>query len=381
MSRTDTKDEIRLSEVARTLRSRWGLVLALTLAGTLATALVAGRQAPQYRAQTTLMPIDTTGDRLAPGTAAGGLGGLLSQAGMNPEGTISDKLVALLRSRTLAEGAIAEAGLTPALLSRQARALPPEQQAVLATETLRRSLRFATDPRAGLLTITAQARDPVVAATCANAMVDALARYLQANAFTSVKRKLTFLETKVAGVSQDLAGIEQAIMSFQERHQLVALDAQTQATVQAYATLKNQLMSREVELQLQEGSVSRRDLALLGLRQEVSLLRRNVALLERGRSGGFIGFTQLPRLQLQLARLQRDLTTKQKSYDLLSQQLELAKIEEARDAFTFQVIDRAIPAPRPTGSSRSLVWLLGLLASFVAASLVALAVGARRPSS
>ena len=64
------------------------------------------------------------------------------------------------------------------------------------------------------------------------------------------------------------------------------------------------------------------------------------------RSEIHIPFAQVPELGLELARLMRDVKVQETVYTLLTQQLEQAKIAEARDTPTVQVLDKAVPADR-----------------------------------
>jgi uncharacterized protein involved in exopolysaccharide biosynthesis len=59
-----------------------------------------------------------------------------------------------------------------------------------------------------------------------------------------------------------------------------------------------------------------------------------------------IPFAQVPELGLELARLMRDVKVQETVYTLLTQQLEQAKIAEARDMPTVQPLDTAVPADR-----------------------------------
>jgi len=56
--------------------------------------------------------------------------------------------------------------------------------------------------------------------------------------------------------------------------------------------------------------------------------------------------TEAPEIKFQYTRLQREAFVQNKLFTLLAQQLEQAKIDEARDETAFQVLDRAIPPER-----------------------------------
>jgi uncharacterized protein involved in exopolysaccharide biosynthesis len=58
---------------------------------------------------------------------------------------------------------------------------------------------------------------------------------------------------------------------------------------------------------------------------------------------------QVPKVQLELARLMRDIKVQEAVYTILTQQLEQAKMTEAQDMPIVQVLDRAVPALHKSG--------------------------------
>jgi len=73
-----------------------------------------------------------------------------------------------------------------------------------------------------------------------------------------------------------------------------------------------------------------------------------------------------PSVNLGYGRLKRDALIQQKLFELLTQQYELAKIEEAKDELTFQVIDAAIAPEKRIKPKRALnVMLAGVVSLFL----------------
>jgi uncharacterized protein involved in exopolysaccharide biosynthesis len=76
-------------------------------------------------------------------------------------------------------------------------------------------------------------------------------------------------------------------------------------------------------------------------------------------------------VNLGYARLKRDALIQQKLFELLTQQYELAKIEEAKDELTFQVIDYAIaPETRIKPQRTLMVVLAGVVSLFLGIFIV-----------
>ncbi|HSC69778.1 MAG TPA: GNVR domain-containing protein, partial [Candidatus Methylomirabilis sp.] len=80
-----------------------------------------------------------------------------------------------------------------------------------------------------------------------------------------------------------------------------------------------------------------------------------------------VPFTMVPELGMELIRLTREVRIQETVFQLLTAQLEQAKIAEARDTPTVQILDRAGPADRPSKPTTSLnmaiAGVLGLLLS------------------
>jgi tyrosine-protein kinase Etk/Wzc len=81
-----------------------------------------------------------------------------------------------------------------------------------------------------------------------------------------------------------------------------------------------------------------------------------------------LSLDKAPEVKLQYARLQRDALIQNKLFTLLTQQLEQAKIDEARDETAFQLLDKAVPAEEKTKPKRALiVGLVAVVSTFIAA--------------
>lgn len=365
-------DEIDLGALWRRLRQRAGWVLGVTAIGLVATFAVAQSYPPVFLARATLIPTDSSSDRLS--SALAPFTGF-ALPGVIPRGD-GEKLVGLLGSRVLAERVITRHHFLPQLGARggkSAKTLSIGEASLLMSDVI----AISADKATGIIEVRARHPDPHVSAGIANAYVDELRAFLKENSFTAAKRQREFLQKQVEDLTGEIQALENRLIAFQEQHRLVSLDAQTQATIQAYASLKSQLIAKETELKLQENSVSPLDAELVGLKQEVKLLREELTGLETGATGGLLAFKDAPQLGVRYGQFQRDLTVKQKVFELLTQQLELAKIEETRDTLTFQVIDRAAVPEFAKKTERTTAAVVGAIASLVLGILVALSMRPR----
>ncbi|MBO9542806.1 hypothetical protein J7643_19635 [bacterium] len=367
-------DEIDLVELALTVWKRRKIVAAITLAGTLLATGFSFTQPNIYTATATLLPTDSSSDRISNAlTSLGALGGLAAQASGGLKGTVSDKFVAIIQSRRLTEQVIHHPQTLPQLFPKQWNTVQKRWEKVPtlleAHRLLAKTISTKVDPKTGLLQLSVDHTDPKFAADLANSYVIELNAFLQGNTLSSAKRNRAFLEQQVTGVVRDLSKLEDELKKFQQAHKIVSLDAQTEAGVQTYATLKSQLMAKEMEYNLLANSVSSSDTQSIGLRQEISQIKEKLNTIENGTGDGIISFKDAPDLGVRFARIKRDLLTKQKVFELMSQQLEIAKLDEAKDTLSFQIIDEAITPDKKSKPKRGVIIAIGLIISLFIAIL------------
>jgi tyrosine-protein kinase Etk/Wzc len=78
---------------------------------------------------------------------------------------------------------------------------------------------------------------------------------------------------------------------------------------------------------------------------------------------------QIPDLQYQLARYERELKTQVLLQTYLNQQYYQAKIQEASDAPTIQILDPAIPPQERTSPKRKIMLVAGVLSGLIVAAV------------
>ena len=166
-----------------------------------------------------------------------GVGNLLGKE--NP----ADRLLTILRSRTLAMEVIQSLDLLPILFANkwhaekqqwQTKKPPTLQDAVRELDTL----VSITANRQNIITIAMSHTDPVLAAAIANRYIDALQYALNNNAFSIAKKHRIFIAGPLENTRKDLAIADETLKKFEQTHKIAALEAQTIAAVKAIADLE-----------------------------------------------------------------------------------------------------------------------------------------------
>jgi capsule polysaccharide export protein KpsE/RkpR len=171
-----------------------------------------------------------------------------------------------------------------------------------------------------------------------------------------------------------LVKAEEALKEFQTYNKTVAMEAQSKAMIEAAAMIQGQISAHEVQLQVMSGYMSVDNPELSRVRSSIDELRKQLYLIESGKGGrGMLpgdrlhpAMITIPSLALDYGRLLREVKVQETLYTLLTSQFEQAKLAEARDTPTVQVLDPAVPAERKSKPSiRSNMMMAGIIALFI----------------
>jgi uncharacterized protein involved in exopolysaccharide biosynthesis len=186
-----------------------------------------------------------------------------------------------------------------------------------------------------------------------------------------------FVEKRLKEAQEGLSRTEEAVREFQDKNSAVKLDDQSKAIIEAIGTIKGQLMAKEVELQTFLSYATPNNPRAEILKAEIEELRQGLREMEEGKRGNhpspksiFIPTARIPDLSLQYARLLREAKIQLTLYELLTQQYEMARIQEAKDSPTVQVLDVAkVSGKRVKPKRKQIVLLSGFSSLFVSVVL------------
>ena len=341
---------------------------------------------PIYQAKATLMAVESSSNSLSPtlGTLQNLPVGGFAGGGFGKSAT--DKLVSILNSRTVAENVIQKLDLMKDIFPDDwdgnkgawKTHEPPALQDAL--RTLQDEMVGIGDDRRGVISVSAEHARPNIAADIANEYTAALQKFLNENAISMAKRNRIFLGKQIETTKTDLSRAEEDLKKYQTEKKVVVMDAQAEGSIRALADLKAQIIAREVQLSGMGEFATKAHPEVMRLEEEARELRQQLRRLENGSEkqrkdeslGAFITLAAAPGVGLVYSRLKRDALIQQKVYELLIQQYEMAKIEEARDEITFQVIDPAIPPDKRFKPRRVLIMAVAGVASLFLGIFLAL---------
>jgi len=259
-----------------------------------------------------------------------------------------DLFVGLLKSRTMAEAVV------------ERFRLQERYRARYREDAVKRFQKLSTIAlsREGVISVRVEDTDPVVAAEMANFYLERLDRLAAQYSTGEAGKQRLFLVEQLAHAKVDLDTGEQALRSFQERNRAIVLQEQTRGAIEAAARLKGEIMAAEVQLQVMRNFATESNPEVIMLKRRIDELSRQLAQMQYGdgtsrleassreRRDFSVPFVRVPEVGLELARLTRNVKVQETLVTLLSQQMEQARIAEAKDLPVVQVLDRAVPAER-----------------------------------
>lgn len=325
----------------------------------------------QYESSISIMPPDPmsgSGTMLAAlaskaspelATLAGGLLGTKSSGALYAD---------LFRSRSVQERIIDHLNLQKVYRSRYK---------VDARKKLDGRTGVSEDRKSGVIALTVTDRNAQRAHDIAMAYLEELNRLLAQVSTSSARRERIFIEQRLTSVRTDLEDAEQQFSAFASKNTALDIKEQTKAMVESAATLEGELIASQSELQSLEQIYTSSNVRVRSLQARVDELRRQSQKL-RGTDASlapdanqpdemYPAIRKLPLLGVEWADLYRRMKIQEKVYELLNQQYELARIQEAKEIATVNVIDSANLPEKKSWPPRLLIIFLMTVLSLGAA--------------
>jgi uncharacterized protein involved in exopolysaccharide biosynthesis len=362
----------------RRLLARVG-VIALVLSTVIAFTLP-----KQYESSGRLMPPDQPSSGSAMLAALAGrslagssLGAFGSLAGGLLGGRTSSALyIDLLQSRTISDHLIDHFDLQHVYHKRYR---------VDTVKYLQRHTKIAEDKKSGVISLTFTDTDPQRARAIAQAYLDELNSVLTTSNTSSAHREREFIEKRLVTVQADLRDAEKALSEFSSVHTTLDIKDQTHAMVDAAAKLQAELIVGQSQLESLEQIYGNENVRVRAARARIASLQHDLSKL--GGSSAvqpdddtnsnigednkslYPSIRQLPRLAVPYANLYRRVRIQETVFELLSQQYEMAHIEEAKDTPVVGVIDFPQVPEKKSFPPRAIVLLFLTIFSLGMASI------------
>jgi len=355
------KDSWLLDVLVGLALHKWFLVIC-PVVGIAASLVIALLIPNTYTATTKILPPQQTQSTSAVlaqlGSLAGLAGGGVASGLKNP----NDLYVGMLRSRTVADNLVNRFDLQSVYeqpYRSDARRRLERESSVIAG-------------RDGIIAIQVTDKDPKRAAALANGYVEELFSLTKVLAITEASQRRLFFEQQVEQAKANLERTQMAARQALEKGGLVQVEGQGRAMVEMTARLRAQINVKEIQIGVMRAFATAQNPELQLIQQELDVMRRELARLEGVPNNEVKMSSSISSQGIENLNLLRDMKYSEATYELLTKQLEIAKIDEAKDSAIIQVLDRAIEPDKKSGPRRLLVVVLSGTVAFLLACLIVL---------
>ena len=199
----------------------------------------------------------------------------------------------------------------------------------------------------GLIVVECEDKQPERARRMVNLFVRELDRFNRFSQATSAKAVRRFIENRILEITEELNAAEKDLETFKDSTGAVILTEQARVSIETAAELFGRIAGLEVSRERVSQFATDRSPEVIDIDRQVAALERKLGQMGYTRvehsedhdSMLFPSFSQAPALEMQLARLTRDVEVKRAVYAVLSEQYEQARIQELKDTPTVQVLD------------------------------------------
>ena len=348
-------------------------ILKAALIGLALSTIVAFILPAKYTAKGQVLPPsgNTNVANMLMGSMASGNGAMGGAASSMLSGALniknpSDLYVAMLKSRTVADAVITKFDYRKGLFGTE------------SWEDARKRLEKHTDisvGKEGVITIEVEDRSPERARQIAQAYIDELFKLSETVSISEAGQRRIFFDKQLLAEKDQLANAEIELKKVQQATGLIVPSEQARASIEGVARIRGMISAKEVQIAAMQHFASANNPELQQAQQELAALREQLGRLERGQPGvdmegsSIVAPGKVPESSLEFIRKYRDFKYHETIYELLAKQVELARLDEAKDYAALQVLDAPVTPDKRSKPMRSAIIAIGTLLWLLAASV------------
>jgi capsule polysaccharide export protein KpsE/RkpR len=232
------------------------------------------------------------------------------------------------------------------------------------------------DAKSGVISITVTDGTRERARDLAQGYLDELNSVVARVNTSSARREREFIEQRLKTVQSELQDAQVQLSEFSSKNTTIDIKEQTRATVDAGAKLEGQLIAGQSELDSLRQIYGNQNVRVRAAEARNANIRRELQLAN-GQSGApptgdgvdathpYPALRQIPQLGVQWLNLYRSVRVHETVFDLLSEEYEMARIEEVKSIPTVSVLDAPGLPERKSGPHRALIVMIATLLSMV----------------
>ena len=341
------------------------LLLQTAIYALLASVAIAFLIPVRYQSVTRLMPPDSQS-----GSGLGLLAAMAERGGVGGIGGVAGDLLGIKSSGALFVGILGSDTVEDGLINKfQLKKVYHVSTIEDARKELAEHTDISEDRKSGIISIGITDHDPQRGAAMAQEYATELDRLVAQVSTSSARRERMFLEERLQKVKTDLDAAATNFSEFASKNTAIDIPAQGRAMVEAAATLQGQLIATQAELSGLEQVYADSNVRVRATEARVNELQKK--LNELGGAGTqselksdnslYPSIRKLPLLGVTYADLYRQTKIQETVYQLLTQQYELAKVQEAKEIPTVKILDAALVPTKKSFPPRGMIVALGTM--------------------
>jgi tyrosine-protein kinase Etk/Wzc len=237
---------------------------------------------------------------------------------------------------------------------------------IMSRGAILRHLKISFEEKTMMITVAYEDYDPIFATKFVNRLVDELKLKFNTLDVSQNSTEKQMLDQKIVEVRERIDELEDRIKRFQKKYGFLTIESLADEQTVTLVRLRTQLINKEMEIETKRELSNIEDPEMKKLFAERDSLKKLVDDLEMG-SGNLKkdkpSQRDLPDLAQQYSHLQRALEIQVKIYEILNQQHELLRLSLPAVTPMFQIIDRAEVPDMKFGPTRSIIVVVGFIAS------------------
>lgn len=229
---------------------------------------------------------------------------------------------------------------------------------------LRDNLRISLDENSGLLEFTYTDIDKVLATEIVNTATQLMEEEFKKIDSIRNKDQYQIIEEQKSIVFNEITRLEEEILSFQNRYNIMDVEAVSVKLLSQLIDLQTQLLEKDIEIDSYQKVSNVKDPGYNRLLSERDAIINAMNRIESGSSNDLPAIKDLPKLSLELNHLESELKIQTVVYTNLITQSEALKLTAGGAAATFQVLEKAEIPEKKSAPSRSKFVIFSCIAGF-----------------
>jgi capsule polysaccharide export protein KpsE/RkpR len=237
-----------------------------------------------------------------------------------------------------------------------------------ARRRLEANTEISEDRKSGVIAIQVTDHSPQRVKDITESYVEELNRLVVELNTSAAHRERVFLEDRLKSVKQDLDASAKEFSKFASDNTAIDIKEQGKAMVEAAASLQGHMIAAQSELEGLRQIYADNNVRVRAVRARIAELQAKLNQMGGGdlSTEGIAGsnslypsIRKLPLLGVTYAELYRNNKIQETVFELLTQQCELAKVQEAKETPSVKVLDGAKLPEKKSFPSRLLIMFLG----------------------